>query len=325
MRGYLLSALAALTGAIPSACAGTIVIENVSVVDVASGVVRPPARVVIQGPVKALVDGHGKFLIPGLWDMHAQTGSDARLRKLVGQGVVGIVDFDTPWQRVAAWKVAMDAGQLLAPAVLGAGGAVDSRGPVEARTTFDRLWDLDVDFIGIERGIAREAYIALAEQARHWRLRLAGPLPPGIDAWEAAEARQSSIEGTTGLETLAFEVWDRWALMGTRLTPLLAAVAIPQREAAYGIVKMARQAGVQILAGSGSGVSVQQELEQLVRAGLSPREALEAATLAPRRLLSIKRNDVVLLEANPLLDIRNAGRVAGVVLRGRYYPAAQLR
>ena len=60
-------------------------------------------------------------------------------------------------------------------------------------------------------------------------------------------------------------------------------------------------------------------------AGLTPREALETATLAPRRLLSIKGNDVVLLDANPLKDIRNTRRVAGVVLRGRYYYAAELK
>jgi hypothetical protein len=325
MRGLLLSALAVLAALVTPAHAGNIVIENVSIVDVATGVVRPPARVVINGPADARIDGRGKFLIPGLWDMHAQTDSEVRLRKLVSQGVVGVRDFDTPWRRVAEWREAMDRGRILGPAVLGAGEAVNATGPVEARTAFDRLWDLDVDFIGIERGIAREAYIALAEQARHWRLRLAGPLPPGIAAWEAAEARQASIEGTTGLEAITGYVWDRWALMGTRLTPLLAAAAAQQREAAYGVVKMARRAGVQILAGSGPGVSIQQELEQLVGAGLSTREALESATLAPRRLLPVQRNDVVLLDGNPLEDIRNVGRVAGVVLRGRYYAAAELR
>jgi imidazolonepropionase-like amidohydrolase len=311
-------ALMYAVAAIACARAGTIVIQNVSVVDVATGVVRAPARVEIAARVDAVIDGSGKFLIPGLWDMHAQTGTEDRLRALVAEGVVGVRDFGTPWQRVAAWQASIERGNLVGPAVLASGEPVNERGPVEARAAFDRRWDLDVDFIGFDRGIAREAYIALAEQARHWRMRLAGPLPTDVAAWEAAEARQASIEGTDGAEALTDAALDRWALMGTRLTPLLSAAPEAQRATAYRTVVKARRAGVEILAGSGADVSLHQELEQLVAAGLSPREALEAATLAPRRLLQIRVEDLVLLDANPLVDIRNARRVAGVVLRGSY-------
>ena len=76
------------------------------------------------------------------------------------------------------------------------------------------------------------------------------------------------------------------------------------------------------------GYSLHTELELLVRAGLSPLEALESATLVPARFLSLddemggiavgQRADLVLLDANPLEDIRNTRRIAGVVTRGRW-------
>ena len=70
----------------------------------------------------------------------------------------------------------------------------------------------------------------------------------------------------------------------------------------------------------------------LVRAGITPAEALRTATINPARYLGMSRvlgtietgkiADLVLLEANPLEDIDNARKVAAVVANGRYVPVA---
>ena len=67
----------------------------------------------------------------------------------------------------------------------------------------------------------------------------------------------------------------------------------------------------------------------LVRAGMSPLEALKAATLRPAEFLHLEKisgsvdagkiADLVLLDANPLDDITNTQRIAGVVANGRYF------
>jgi imidazolonepropionase-like amidohydrolase len=82
------------------------------------------------------------------------------------------------------------------------------------------------------------------------------------------------------------------------------------------------------------GASLHDELALLVAAGLSPREALRAATLGAAEFLGIaadagsiavgKRADLVLLGADPLRDIGNTRRIEAVVLRGRLLRRADL-
>lgn len=112
-------------------------------------------------------------------------------------------------------------------------------------------------------------------------------------------------------------------------------------EARNRIVRAIHQAGGRILAGSDSpefflvyGWTLHRELESLVEAGLPPFAALEAATRNPAEWLGTlaesgtiepgKRADLVLLDANPLDDIRNTQRIAGVMRAGRWYPAPEL-
>ena len=75
------------------------------------------------------------------------------------------------------------------------------------------------------------------------------------------------------------------------------------------------------------GYSLHSELEFLVRAGLSPLEALQSATVRPAEYFSLqdemgsidvgKKADMVLLDANPLDDISNTKRISAVISKGR--------
>ena len=103
----------------------------------------------------------------------------------------------------------------------------------------------------------------------------------------------------------------------------------------------AHDAGVPIGAGTDTpialavpGFSLHSELEFLVRAGLSPIEALESATVIPAEYFSLqdemgsidvgKRADMVLLGANPLDDIANTKSVSAVISKGRYLNREEL-
>lgn len=101
------------------------------------------------------------------------------------------------------------------------------------------------------------------------------------------------------------------------------------------LVKAFKEAGVPIVAGTDAGnpgvvwgFSLHDEIELLVKAGLSPEEALVSATRLPAIWLGIedkigtvevgKYADLVLLDANPLKDIRNIRKIAGVFLNGKW-------
>ena len=83
-----------------------------------------------------------------------------------------------------------------------------------------------------------------------------------------------------------------------------------------------------------SRITLHRELESLVAAGLTPWQALAAATRNPAEFLLAlkewgtiepgKRADFVLVGADPLADIRNSARVEGVAVGGRWLPRADL-
>lgn len=103
----------------------------------------------------------------------------------------------------------------------------------------------------------------------------------------------------------------------------------------------AHEAGVKILAGTDAldsyifyGYSLHDELGELVKAGLSPAEALRAATLNAAGFLNKEQYygsidegkvaDLLILESNPLEDISNTKSIAGIIQGGRYYDAEKL-
>ena len=108
------------------------------------------------------------------------------------------------------------------------------------------------------------------------------------------------------------------------------------------VVNAMHRAGIEFLAGTDTppgvyvfpGFSLHEELQRFVAAGFTPMEALQTATLNPAKFLGIddrlgtiekgKLADLVLLDANPLDDIRNTQKIAAVIASGRYFSRADL-
>lgn len=112
-------------------------------------------------------------------------------------------------------------------------------------------------------------------------------------------------------------------------------------EARRTILKQMIDAGVPFLLGSDApqiwnipGYSVRRELDALVAAGFTPYQALASGTTNVARFLGIealagtvemgKRADLILLDGNPLTDITNVGRQAGVMVKGVWYAPAEV-
>lgn len=97
------------------------------------------------------------------------------------------------------------------------------------------------------------------------------------------------------------------------------------------------RAGVPIVVGTDQAVpghSVHREIELYVQAGFTPMEAIQAATIVPARVMGLdneagtvevgKRADLILVNGNPLEDIRNIRNVEAVISGGRMYETAPL-
>ena len=114
-------------------------------------------------------------------------------------------------------------------------------------------------------------------------------------------------------------------------------------ELVRGMIPDAQHAGVGLLAGSDSGAneysvpgfSLHDELAELLGAGLTPMQVLQSATLNAARYLGItdafgtvelgKTADLVLLEGNPLEDIRNTRKISAVVVNGKIFGKPELQ
>jgi imidazolonepropionase-like amidohydrolase len=126
------------------------------------------------------------------------------------------------------------------------------------------------------------------------------------------------------------------ALGESGFEPEVAELAIDVRRR---LILELQRAGAGLLLGSDSpqvfnvpGFATHRELDVLVSAGLTPYEALHSGTAAVAEFLGSntgivavgREADLVLLNANPLTDIRNSHRIHGVMLRGAWYSAAAL-
>lgn len=206
---------------------------HVNVIDATGSPVQPDMTVVVQGkeilqigkskdigvPKSAhVVDGRGKYLIPGLWDMHvheifgAWLPEDEKVIPLlfVANGVTGVRDMGGDLEPLKRWRSRIAAGEMLGPRMIIAGPMLD--GPVPAfpssapikdaadgRNTVDELKKNGADFIKIQSLVPRDGYFAAAEEAKKIGIVFAGHVPDKVRAVEASNAGQKSIEHLTGV------------------------------------------------------------------------------------------------------------------------------
>ena len=177
----------------------------------ASGGLKPPASATI-------VAAQGKYLIPGLWDMHVHTvfgdwlprNERVTLPLFVANGVTGVRDMGGDLAVLKEWRAAIAAGRLLGPRMIIAGPMLDGpvprfpssapvATPADARRIVDELQAQGVDFIKIQSLVPRDGYFAAADEAKKLGISFVGHVPDAVRASEASDAGQKSIEHFTGI------------------------------------------------------------------------------------------------------------------------------
>jgi imidazolonepropionase-like amidohydrolase len=205
----------------------SLVLTHVTVIDATGASAKPDMSVVISGdrivelgrtgrvrfPKDTLVvNASGKFLIPGLWDMHVhEWNKEVFFPLFIVNGITGVRDMFSPLPPIKQWRAEIAAGTTIGPHIVAAGIIVDGPYPFcapctiavgnadEGRKAVLKVKEMGADFIKVYSMLARDAYFAIAEEAKRQNLVFAGHVPEFISAAEASDAGQKSVEHLTGV------------------------------------------------------------------------------------------------------------------------------
>ena len=211
----------------PRASPDTLAITHISLADGTGAPLQRDMTVLVRGtrittvgPSSAtfapkdarVIDGSGRYLIPGLWDMHVHLTVAGRMSVPLFplNGVTGVRDMGGDLAIIDGYRAEITRGTLLGPRIYRAGPFLDGpkknalyrvtlKSAEDARHAVDSLKQVGVDFIKVHSRVPREAYFAVLAEAKAQNLRVAGHLPRGISPTEAALAGQASIEHTESL------------------------------------------------------------------------------------------------------------------------------
>ncbi len=200
-----------------------LVFKNVNVIDMTGARTKPNMTVIIDGgriarigkssrikiPKSAqIIDATGKCFIPAFWDMHVHAlNSDRMLPLFVANGVLGVRDLGVHHiDEILRWRAEAAAGKIISPRIVTAGNILD--GVPQADPSFSipiktaeegisavrDLKSQGADLIKVYDGLSRDAYFAIADEAKKLGLPFVGHVPTAITTIEASEAGQKSIE-----------------------------------------------------------------------------------------------------------------------------------
>src|SRR5271170_4570584 len=229
-------------GQSPEGSGISLAFTHVAVIDVTSGRVQPNMTVVIANgriaqvstkfhakvPKDAkVVDGTGKFMIPGLWDMHvhsffddrAKSGRNITLPLFVANGITGVRDMGSNLDPVLQARKDIEDKRLLGPHMIVSGPMLDGpkstyksaiaiATPEDGRRAVDMLKARGVDFIKIQSYVPRDAYFAIVDECKKQNIIFVGHVPDAIRGSEASNAGQKSFEHLIGIFEASSTVED---------------------------------------------------------------------------------------------------------------------
>lgn len=404
----ILTTVLALSSAAQAQNAGTYAFTNVNVVPMTSDQVLANQTVVVQngritavGPAARVripngaqrIDGRGKYLMPGLAEMHGHIPGQnvefaERVAFLYVAGGVTTVRGMQGHPNQFELRRRIESGELVGPRMILSspplsGNTVGDMAAAEAAVR--NYKSAGYDLLKIHENLSREVYDRIVATARAVNIPFGGHVPNAVGVHAALDARQNTIDHLDNYieaiqsesdiaQLVAKTVQSQVALVPTMpLWEVLRGLHDPatmmqrtelrymptqtvaqwqsavanirsqanQEQAAREIelrnmlLKALSDGGAELLLGSDApqlfsvpGFSIQREMETWARIGIAPFKILQAGTVAVAKHLNDeansgtvtvgKRADLLLLDANPLTDVRNVASKAGVMANGRW-------
>ena len=304
----------------------------------------------VQAPAGALrINGKDRYLLPGLIDMHVHIRS-AEVARYVDAGVTSVRNM-WGYNELPALIRDIDGGTRKGPRIFSLTAGFDASPPQWPQTQIaddpavlaplvDRQYDLGFREIKVYQRVSRAAYDTLVAIAKRKGMTFAGHMPPLVGLNHVLASGQRSIEHLGGYNVGSQLEAQATATVqaGTYICPTLAIqsqLSSSSRAADLRTITGVLHArGVKLLAGSDAGIDVTQpgtslheELEMLVRSGLTPFDALLGATRTAAEYLGQtseigtivvgKEADLVLVRSNPLQNIGATRDIDAVIMNGR--------
>lgn len=372
-------------------------------------IVSAGARSTIEIPAGAtIIDVSGKFVLPGLWDMHSHLYVAEFGPTYLAAGITTARDVGNDIEFATSLRDAALHGRGLGPRMLLAGYIegknkyhsfdVQVENPAEARAAVQHYKSAGYEQIKIRDNVKLQTLKVICDEAHRLGMTVTGHVPTGMNALQAVEAGMDQIAHINFVVTGFYPDRDRsnpplsidfdapnvkhalefFKQHDTVIDPTLAVIELMLRPMKKPIVSFEpsmskvppellvqlnkkgqegppaellekvtdvlvklvgglHRAGVPVVAGTDVGVpghTLHRELELYVKAGFTPLEAIQAATITPARVMKLenevgtiepgKRADLIILDANPLDDIRNIRQVRFVMTQGRLFECAKL-
>ena len=304
----------------------------------------------LEPPAGALrIDGRGRYLLPGLIDMHVHIRSGEVERYLEA----GITSVRNMWgyDELPAIIRDIDAHVRKGPRIFSLTAGFDASPPFWPQTQIsddpsaikplvDRQYDLGFREIKVYQKLSRAAYDTIVAISKRKGMTFAGHMPPLVGLDHVLASGQRSIEHLGGYDTggnLTAQV-AATVQSGTYNCPTLAIQTMlsPSNRASdlRAIVGALHKGGGRLLVGTDAGIdrtqpgsSIYNELELFVKSGLAPFDALLGATRTASEYLDQanaigtigvgKEADLILIRGNPLQDIRAVRNLDAVIVDGR--------
>jgi imidazolonepropionase-like amidohydrolase len=226
---FAIMARSAVPPSVPDpAQAGAIALLHVTVIDGTGAPEQPSMTVVTAGGRIAdigkdgevqlpqgvrIVDASGKFLIPGLIDMHVHTSWDPSFVRpmLLANGVTSVREmFAKDRQAIQLRREELARGEILGPSILAAGQIIDGEGgpwpgsvivsnAEQARQAVDAEKSGGFDYVKVYSALSRDEFFAIADEAKRDNIPFAGHVPGSVSVIEASNAGQKSFEHLYGI------------------------------------------------------------------------------------------------------------------------------
>lgn len=335
------------------------------------------------------IDGTGRFLIPGLNDMHVHINDENSLLLFIANGVTTIRNM-VGYDYHLVLKDKINGQRILGPTMYTTGAILEGSRPVwdfstvvttkaEATDAVLTCKQQGFDFVKVYHTLPDNLYRQILRTADSIDIPVVGHIPFDL-----------KLEGTLSLtpytlehidirpidENISLENKEKMiGMSGKWICPTLVVLRNLQRDPddtslhrnyakyvdektrAYwdsrywkgeSVFELQKEMAKQIFANGGrfiagtdclnpyvlAGFSIHEELQEMVNAGLSEFDVLQAATIRPAEMLKRdhligtvqqgKIADLILLDGNPLDDINNTTKIGGVMVKGRWFGADEL-